>query len=682
MPDYIHPELRNIAADLDEDELGEIASECIEDYEEDLESRQEWDQMHGEWLKLYFQKDKPKAPPWEGSSEESLPLLVEACVQFSSRAYQAMFPNRNFLKALPTGNVDDHSKDRAKRVSKHLSWQLLQKDRRYKKNKDRLLLSLPLHGSFFTKTYYDPLKARNVTRNVRAVDLVVPYGTGPRDLEDLDRKTEVIHISVERTKRLAAKGYFLEEAEPYEGGEKTGQDEAHDAATGHQDPAYQTKNARLIEQHRLLDLDKDGLAEPYIVVVDLQAEKVLRIAIRYDTDEAGMPTNDKEPVECYTHYVFFENPDGFYGLGYGHLIGKTNAAVNKILRQTLDAGTLANVGNHSGFISEQLNVKKGELQMQLGKYVAVPGSLEDFKKGFHQFSYPGADATQVAMMEKLLMRSDRLATTTEALTGQTEKVMQPNTINQLVEQGLQVFSGAQERVIDAWGMELEKHYRLNFKHLDPQEYFAVQDLDGTLEEFEVARDDYKPDLQIIPVADPKMATEQQKIAKAQIEYETLMMNPLVQRDPNRIYTVTRRFLEAIGVDNIQEVLPRPIEGQVPRNDDPHVENMGALSPIPVIPPVHPDQDHQAHLHAHYGLLIDLEYGMKLTEAGRRALEDHNQAHLAMMYGRSESGQVGASPLGSSPGNGGLPEGAPGEVQPQQLEDGGIVGPAETTPGAI
>ena len=655
--EWSHPELRNLALDLDEDELGEIATTCLEEFKYDEESRQEWLTMHADWLKLYFQKDNPTNPPWEGSSEESLPLLAEACNQFHSRAFPALFPGTKIVNVRPIGRPDPASKERAERISLHMSWQL-DKDKNYKRNKDRLLLSLPLHGSFFTKTYYDPLKKKNVVQNVRAVDLVVSYGTGPRDLEDLERKSHVIYMSVNRTKILAKSGFFIEEALPFELEEKSEVDKAHDDVMGLQDTAYADKTtAKLIEQHRFLDLDDDGIEEPYIVTLDTESEKVLRVAIRYDTDELGEPTDNKEPVEYFTHYPFLENPDGFYGLGYGHLIGQMNIAVNKLLRQSVDAGTLANVGNHSGYIDSRLAVKKGENRIQLGKLIPTSSPMEDIRKGIYTFDFPGANQALMQIMELLMGRSDRLAMVTEALTGQTEKVMQPMAIMSLIEQGLQVFSAAFERTVGSQGLEFEKLYRLNGKFMDPEEYFSVLDVDGKYLDLKGARADYEQDHQIKPMADPRQITKQQKLAKAQMEYQTAMQNPLTASSPSHIYNATRRFYEAIESENIDEILPRP-SNNLPRVDDANQENMGALQSTPMVPMVFPDQDHKQHIQVHQEVLASPRMG----DAGHWAMADHIQHHLRYL---SYGGGTGPAPLAQDAGNPMATEGIKGNVYPGQ-----------------
>lgn len=663
MAEYQHPELRNLVDSLSEKELAEIASTVVEDFKADWESGSEWRNMHADWLKLYYQKDKPKNPPWEGASTESIPMLAEACNQFHARAFQAMFPNKNIIKSAPIGKADSQSKERAERVSRHLSWQLMTKDRSYKRNKDRLLLGLPLHGSVFTKTFFDPVKKRNVTQNVRAIDMVVPYGTGPRDIEDLERKTQVVYMPMHQAAWLHEAGFFSEKPEPEALQEKSEQDRAHDELSGFTDSGQVERNpAKILEQHRFLDLDEDDVPEPYIVWVDATTEKVLRIAIRYDTNEAGEPTDGKQPVEYFTHYTFLENPDGFYGLGYGHLLGPINTAVNKLIRQVIDAGTLANVGNHSGFISEALATKKGEMAMQLGVFKKVANTNQDIRQGIYQFQFPGPSATHFNIAEMLMMRGDRLATVTEALTGQTEKVMQPTTILALIEQSLQVFSTVYERVLSAWQVELEKHFRLNRKYMDPAEYFAINDIGGALQQFETSREDYSDDLQIEPMADPKMSTDRQKMARAEAELQTTLQNPLAMNDPQALYNAYKRYYVAIGSDNIEEILPNVARVMLPRVDDPVLENRGALSPVPMMPAAFPDQHHQMHIEAHLQLLNDPVYGKMMSDMARQELMEHVQAHSAFLYGMTEGGNgtgVGTGPglgaMAPAAGNAGVPE---------------------------
>lgn len=659
----LHPEVRNLAGKY-KDKLTEIASHVIDTWKSDRESRSEWDEMHAQWIRLYYQKDKPKNPPWEGASEESLPLLAEGCTQFSARAYKAMFPSQQIIRAVPVGKASAVDKDRAERVGRHMSFQLMVKDKTYKKNKDRLLLSLPLHGHFFTKVFYDPDKKMNIVRNVRATDLIIPYGTGPRDVEDVSRKTEMIWKPMHECKRLVKSGYFIEEPEPYSLDEqgKTTADKTIDRVEGvAESPMDPDPPALLLEQHLYWDLDGSGIPDPYIATVCAKSEKVLRLTIRWDTDDAGNETDDRRPVEYYTSYTYMENPDGFNGLGLGHLLSQINISVNKMVRQVIDAATLANVGNHSGFMSEQVAGPVGaEIAMKLGKYVKVPASSEDLKNGIIQLEYPGPSNVLPAIIELLNSRSDRLATIPEVLTGQTEKVMQPTTVMALIEQALQPFTTVYERVSESWTRELEKLYRLNFKHLDDEEYFSIHDADGVMRPYIAGRSDYTPDLQIRPIADPRMATEQQKLAKAETVYKILMSNPLVLNSPQHIYINTVDMLKAVGTENIEEKLPNP-SSMLPRVDDPYQENFFPMQNPPQMPMVFPDQDHVGHIKAHGEILNHPE----LSEFARHLVEEHMKAH-----GRISANAVRSPGLADESGNAGSLAATAQAVPPGSMEDVG------------
>lgn len=551
---YRVPENTNLAERMDSERLQRIGNRCREDYENDLASRSEWDEMVAKWVDLFFMKDKPKNPPWEGASEESIPMLLEACNQSHARAFSEMFqqPGNKIVTAIPVGTVARRDlRDRIDRVSAHMSFQLLVKMPNYRTDKDRMLLACPLYGCMFTKTYFDHVSSRIRVDTIRPMDLIVPYGTGPRAIEDLPRKSQRVWLPMYKAHYLKAVGYFSETPEPADA-DRLPADSAHDEASGLQ-PAYDSKDYCLvIEQHRFLDLDGDGLDEPYIVTFDATTGKVLRISIRYETDETGMPTADKEPVEYFTDYQFIPNPNGFYGLGYGMLLQPLNTAVNKLLRQIIDAGTLQNVGNMSGFIDRRLAVAKRMVKLVLGKFTVTESGMEDINKGIFQFRFPGPSNVLADIMRLLTLRGDRLAMVTETITGQAERVMQPTTVLALLEQANIIFSATHTRMLEAWKSELNKIYRLNWKYGAEYEHF-IQTVSG--EQLEISRLDYAPDLRIIPAADPKAVTKRERLAKSDAEFQTGLQCPFITNNPVALWTLFRRRFEAIGVDDIDELLP-------------------------------------------------------------------------------------------------------------------------------
>lgn len=651
-----HPEQVNLAAHLNEKELDRIGKEVIEDFESDEQSRAEWLEKHAKWLRLYYQTDEPVNRPWQGSSDESLPMLAEGCNQFHARAYPALFPNELAFKGKPSGKVTAEDRQRADRIGKHISWQLMVRDKSYVEKKDALLLAIPLHGSYFTNAYYHPLrKIRLCIDNVRPNDLVLPYGTGPRELEEIDRKTQIVWMSQNDTRIYEREGYFVRAGDIYEERERDEVDIAHDDAQGLTPPdeAERTGECKILQQQRLLDLDKDGIREPYTVWVDVQSEKVLRIAVRYEVDSDGMPADEERPVETYTHYQYLPNPDGIYALGLGHLVGQLNSAVNKLLRQQVDAGSLQNSMAFSGFINEATGLAGGEIELSFGQWKKVHGDGK-MNELFFQPRVSEPSQTLFSVLELALARGDRLQMVTEALTGQTDKVLQPTALMALIEQGLQPFTAVYERVWRAIGRELDKVFRINRLYMPDEEYFTVNEFIGPMS---IARDDYKDDLQVVPIADPKRATEQQKLAKSEAEYQFGMTNPLVLQSQQHIYNLSRRRAEAIGVDDVEAILPAPGEIEGIRIDDPNIENMSALNPALPIPPVYPDQDHLLHIQAHEGLLRS-GWGGRITGDGATQLQAHIQQHVAYAYGLTETDAL--DEIVDEPGPNPPMAGAPGD----------------------
>lgn len=590
------PEENNIAASLDEGELTAIAQQCYREFEEDLESRSDWETMNAKWMELYYQRDRSENQAWDGSSNESMPILAEAVNQFQSRSYRAFFPNRYFIDAIPVGKPSQQSRERAERIGKHMSFQLSVIDRTYKPNKAQMFLAVGLHGSDFTKTYYSPTRRRNVIERVRAMDLVVPYGVGPRRLEEIERKTQIKYMSVNETRVLAQNGWFLDECEPYSDSASNPMQDAADEAQGLvKNGNYGAKGGEccVLEQHRLLDLDGDGIGEPYIVWIDRQSKKIKRIQIRYEVDETGLPLDNKEPIEYFTHYQFLPNPDGFYGLGFGHLLGHQNKAVNKLLRMFIDSNELATIGNMGGLISENLGLNGDEFDVSLGRFDKIPRSVEDIRKHVYQFQFPQPSQETMQMIQSITATAQKLSANSDILSGNPDKVYQPQAMLAMIEQGLQLFSSVQEFLGVAMEDELQKIYRLNAKHLEESPYFQFGD-----DSIEVSREDYQDDFRVMPVFDPKYATRSQKLAKAQAEYEFVTKNPLTMQNQQAIWATSVNYLQALDAENIEAIMPEPVPPPQPvRIDDQNLENAYFMMPPDKRPlfDVFPDQDHIAHI---------------------------------------------------------------------------------------
>lgn len=561
--------LVNVAESLAVEERRQIAMICLEDFESDRQSRMGWDAMHADWVAVYNQQDRAIARPWEGSSTESLGLLTEACNSFQARAYKAFFPSRMPVAAIPVGEQGPDVAARAKRVSQYLQWSLFVKEQSYKEDKAAMLLRVAVHGSDFSKTYFDPVMNKIVVRPVRAEDLYVPYAVGPVSIDEVPRKTELIHLPLNEGRIRASEGYFLVSPDPMLIGQlRSPIQDQNDQDTGIvQVQAESDDYAQIIEQHRDLDLDGDGIAEPYKVWVDVTSEELLRIEVRYEVDQTGRPTNGRMPIEEYTHYRFLVNPDGFYGFGLGFMLGNTNIAINKLLRQFIDATTLSIAGNMSGFISESLNVNKGPVKIELGSFKSVSASTDDIQKGIKTMSFPAPPPTVMQAISMLEARAQRIGATTDAVSGDVTKVLQPSTVSQLIDQALVVFTSVQEFLLNSWSKELNKIYRLNSLYFRGYESFVVMSPDG-VQASQVTADDFAQDMMILPIADPRLSSQQSRLQKAQFLFEFATKNPMIAQNPAALLSVSRRLLEEMEIESIDSLLPRSPEEIPPPPPDP------------------------------------------------------------------------------------------------------------------
>lgn len=643
-------EVYNLAQSMDEDLLREIGQEVWKGFEDDDKTRTPWLEQHTFWLALYMQQDYAlnSDPERYWGATESVPILTEACDMFQARTYKIFFPGDTFVAASPVRRSKDPEAnkaldERAERIGRHMSYQLGIQDKSYRQSKDALFLGTALHGSFFTKTYFDAKKKRFQVDNVRPTDLVVNYTVGPSRLENLRRKSHILYTTVGDTQRLVDSGYFIEVARPARASIENNTynikvDEVQGLTPGHSS-LKTDEQAVLIEQHVFMDFD--GVYKPYIVTICAASKKVLRLTIGYEADPQGNPLKDFEQEQYFTHYKYKENPDGFYGLGLGHTIGDLNSAVNIMLRQTMDAATLANDGNMSGFVSERLGLEGDEIRMVLGRFVKIPDTVGDLQNSLWTNKFPGPNGALMTIMEQMDMRAQRLGATTEGTTGTVDKVVQPTTLITQIEQALEQFSSVQMRLAHSLSEELQKIYKINQKYLPLVDYFVVND-----EPEVITRSDYADDMLINPVFDPKYATQGQKIARAKAEIEGTLQNPVNQSRPQVIDAAFKRYFEALQVDNVEELIPP--QPEIQRIDDQLLENTYFLMPKESRPlfDVFPDQDHLDHITKMTELYATIQqFGVQLTPDQQEDLMKHQMKHQAYLYGQAHGLIPG--PLGGS-----------------------------------
>lgn len=632
---------------MEEGLLREVGQECFQGFKDDEDSRGPWLDMHAYWLSLYMQSDYAENGDAERDwgATESVPILKEACDQFQARTYKAFFPSDTFISAISMRKTRQDRKEteaRAKRIGDHMSYQLGYEDRTYRMDKDGLFLGAAVHGSFFTKAYFNEQRRRAKVDNVRPTDLVINYNIGPIRIEDVRRKSHIIYTNIGDTARMADTGFLLSEARACQQMGDNVYNVKVDEVLKMTEPNFTLradKPAILIEQHLFLDLDGQGF-KPYVVTFDLADRSVKRIIVGYEADSKGNPLKDFEQTQYFTHYKYQENPDGFYGLGLGQAVGDLNGAINIMLRQTMDAGTLANDGNMSGFISERLGIEGDEVRAVLGKLRKIPDTIGDFQNSIMLMKFPGPNEALIKIMVELDKRAQRMASTTEATTGGGDKVIQPTTYLAQVEQALEQFTSVQMRLANSMSEELQKIYAINQKYLPVISYYTVNGVPET-----ITRADYADDMLVQPVFDPRQSTTGQKVARAQAELQATMQNPVNQGRPAVYDAAFKRYLEALDVDDIDELIPP--QPQVENFDNQILENMFFLFPSEARPlfDVFPEQNHQEHL-----ILLEQfvqQYGQGLQPDQIEAVMKHQMKHQGYLYGQ-QNGLVPLPPPNSPP----------------------------------
>ncbi len=538
----------NIASKLDEKLLVKIGSEVCDGYETDEQSRKDWKTNLEEWTKCALQVADKRTFPWTGASNIKFPLLSTAAMQFAARAYPTLVPSDGkVVKCRTVGSdLDGQKTARAIRISKHMSYQLMEEMEEWEEDMDRLLITLPIAGTVFKKTYWDAEKQRNRSCLVMPKDLVVNYWA--KNLEDCERITEIHMFSKRKVKEKMLAGVYLdvELQKPSIQGFELSKSDPNEMKFPEEDD---TTPYTIFEQHTYLDLDEDGYPEPYVVIVEKESKKVLRIAPRFSEDEVKVNEDGKvlsiDATQYYTKYSFFPNPDGgFYDIGFGRLLGPINESVNTIINQLTDAGTLSNL--QSGFIGKGLRIKMGDTKFTPGEWKAVNATGQDIKQ--QVFPLPVREPSEVLfkLLGLLNQSAKELASVAEIFVGKMPGQNTPATTTMAsIEQGMKLFTAVYKRVYRSLAKEFQKLYKLNRIYLDPQVEIDV--LDEPIQQ----SDYFGNEKDIIPAADPQAASQEQRMQKAQQLMQLLglgTINPMV---------VTQRLLEAMEEPAPEQLMQQP-----------------------------------------------------------------------------------------------------------------------------
>jgi len=592
-PSQVNPEggqdhFENLAEYLEDNVLDPLASELMDKYKDYKQSRQEWVESYREGLNLLGFKYVTRTEPFRGAASVTHPVLAEAVTQFQAQAYKELLPAEGPVRTQILGDVNVPKEEQSKRVKNFMNYQIMDQMKEYEPEFDQMLFYLPLSGSTFKKVYYDDLLGRAVSKFIPAEDLVVPYSA--TSLEDAEAVIHVIRISQNDLRKQQINGFYrdIDLGEPpvqqdqlkekeleLEGIRQTGAEDMYTILEMH-------VNVDL-EGHEEVDPEDGeptGVKLPYIITIDEANNKILSIRRNY-----GEQDPLKKKKDYFVHFKFLPGL-GFYGLGLIHMIGGLSRTATVALRQLLDAGTLANLP--AGFKTRGVRMRDDAQPLQPGEFrdVDVPGG--NIRDQFMQLPFKGPDQTLLQLMGIVVQGAQRFASIADAQVGDMNQQAAVGTTVALLERGSRVMSAIHKRLY----VGLKQEFKLLaevFKTYLPPVY--PYDVPGARREIKVQ--DFDDRIDILPVADPNIYSQTQRISMAQAQLQLAQSNPKM----HNMYQAYRSMYEAVGVKNINAILPPPAP---PTPMDPSLEHIMSISGKPF--QAYPGQDHKAHIDAHLSFM--------------------------------------------------------------------------------
>lgn len=623
----------NLADFLEEDELTAIATELLQGFDDDESSRADWLRQYTDGLDYLGFSTEDRTYPFKGASGVFHPVMTEAVVRFQSNAIMEIFPAPGPVLTKVLGDETPDKMQQAVRIKEELNYQLTENMSEFRSETEQLLFRLPLAGSVFKKTYFDPMTQKPCSYMVTAEDFVVDYNSS--HLDHCERMTHIMRLSKNKLRKMMRAGKYrnipLNNPQPYvtEGKEK------EDELSGREKVGMSTKDERyvILEFHVHMNLpgafeDADGVADPYIITVDKTSQKILAIYRNWD---------EKDPARCpdcyFTHYFYMPGL-GFYGIGLIHLMGAITKSSTSILRQLIDAGTLSNLPG--GLKTRGLRSKGGEDPIAPGEWRDVDVPAGNLKDNIMPLPYKEPSAVLAQLLQSLIDEGRRIGSIADidiASGGQNAPV---GTTLALMERSLKVMSAVHARLHASLKRELKLIARVIADYMGPHYDW---DLEGQFDR----QQDFDARVDVIPVSDPNAATQAQRIVQMQAVMQLAQTAPELYN----MKELHRAGLQAIGIKNDERILPYD---QPPPRMDPVQENMAILTSQPV--KVYPDQDHQAHIQAHMSAMMDPSITEMVGQSPNAmkisgAMEAHIAEHMANQYRQEIQEQMGVElpPMG-------------------------------------
>jgi hypothetical protein len=611
----------NLAELLDDAELMRISNQLVDGIEKDKSSREDWERTYTDGLKYLGMKfDDERSEPFEGASGVIHPLLGEAVTTFQAQAYKELLPSGGPVKTQVIGAYDSAVEEQAQRVKEFMNYQIVHVMKEFDEELDQMLFYLPLAGSAFKKVYYDEGLGRAVSKFVAPEDLIVPYFT--TDLETCPRITNVVKMPENEVKKLQAIGFYRRIEIETGDDEQTTSDakEEINKLTG-MEPSYDTGEVSLLyEVHCNLeidgfeDVDADGMPTgvklPYIVTIDANSNEVLSIRRNFVEND---PLKNK--IEYFVHFKFLPGL-GFYGFGLTHMIGGLSKASTSILRQLIDAGTLANLP--AGFKTRGIRIRDEDTPIQPGEFRDVDAPGGSLRESIQPLPFKEPSGTLLNLLGILVDGGKKFASIAEINTGQGNPNAPVGTTLALLERSTKVLSAIHKRLHNSQKKEFKLLAQV-FKEYLPAEYpYAIAGGQANIK-----LNDFDERVDIFPVSNPDIFSQSQRIAMAQEMMQLVQSNPEVH-GPSGIYESYKRMYAAIGVDNIDKILQPPPPTD-PKPTEAGFENNKLL--LGQQAQAFGQQNHDAHIASHIALLQTPP--VQMNAQVQALIHSHIMQHLQM-----------------------------------------------------
>ena len=578
----------NLADFVDERELGYLSSTLHQNYQDYKSSRKDWEKSYTQGLELLGFKYENRTEPFAGASGATHPVLAEAVTQFQALAYKELLPANGPVRTQIIGLQTPEKTQQSNRVKDFMNYQLMDQMKEYEPEFDQMLFYLPLAGSAFKKVYYDDLLERAVSKFVPADDLIVPYTA--TSLDDAEAIIHRIKISENELRKQQVAGFYRDVEL------KAGHDNLTDVEKKELELEGTVKTGRdddiftLLECHVNLDLEgfedvgpdgePTGIKLPYIVTLEENSREVLSIRRNYEQNDPK-----KSKIQYFVHFKFLPGL-GFYGFGLIHMIGGLSRTATSALRQLLDAGTLSNLP--AGFKQRGIRIRDDAQSIQPGEFRDVDAPGGNIRDAFMTLPFKEPSQTLLQLMGVVVSAGQRFASIADLQVGDGNQQAAVGTTVALLERGSRTMSAIHKRIYSALKNEfkiLSRVFRLYLPAEYPYDVVGGQKM--------IKQSDFDDRVDILPVADPNIFSQTQRISLAQTELQLAMSNPQM----HNLYQAYRNMYEAIGVKDVDTVLIRP---QQPQPKDPALEHIDSLAGKPF--QAFPGQDHRAHMTAHLNFM--------------------------------------------------------------------------------